>query len=265
MVESGHITVAIRDEVALVTLSRPEKLNALTGAMRTELAAILRRFGDGDSDGDGDGDGETSVRGIVLTGAGRAFSAGEDLYEAAQVPAGGMAAEIESFHNMTRAALAARVPVIAAINGLAVGGACELTLCFDARIGTEAAELFFPENNLGLTISNAASLLLPRLAGARAMRLIMDSARITARDALAFGLLDEITEQAALVGTAIGTIHRWTRPGAATAEHLRLLRPRPDDIERAFAAETEATRSTEQAGITQAGIGQFLRGRRRVT
>lgn len=253
--ESGHIAVAVRDEVALVTLSRPEKLNALTGSMRTELAAILRHFGDG----------EASVRGIVLTGTGRAFSAGEDLYEAAKLPAGAMAAEIESFHDITRAALAARVPVIAAINGIAVGGACEMTLCFDARIGTEAAELFFPENDLGLTISNAASLLLPRLAGARAMRLIMVSARISAREALALGLLDEIAGQTALVGTAIGTVHRWTRPGAATAEHLRLLRPRPDDIERAFAAETEAARSTEEAGITQAGISQFVSGRRRAT
>lgn len=253
--ESGHIEVVVRDDVAVVTLARPAKLNALTGGMRIELAAIFRHFGTGEPD----------VRGIVLTGAGRAFSAGEDLYAAAQLPPGGMTTEIESFHDMTRAALAARVPVVAAINGIAVGGAGELTLCFDARIGTGAAEFFFPENDLGLTISNAASLLLPRLAGARAMRLIMESARISARDALAFGLLDEITEQAALVGTAIETVHRWTRPGAATAEHLRLLRPRPDEIERAFAAETDATRSTEQAGLTRAGISQFVSGRRRAT
>lgn len=253
--ESGHIEVAVRDDVAVVTLSRPEKLNALTGSMRIELAAIFRHFGNG----------AAHVRGIVLTGSGRAFSAGEDLYAAAQLPPGGMTAEVESFHDMTRAALAARVPVVAAINGIAVGGACELTLCFDARIGSDAAEFFFPENDIGLTISNAASLLLPRLAGAKAIRLIMESARISARDALAFGLLDEITEQTALIGTAIGTIHRWTRPGAATAEHLRLLRPRPDDIERAFAAETEATRSTEQSGITRAGISQFISDRRRAT
>lgn len=246
--QSGHIGVAIRDDVAVVTLQRPAKLNALTVAMRAEIAAILRHFGSG----------QTGVRGVVLTGTGRAFSAGEDLYAAAEVPPGGMTAEIESFSDITMAALTTRVPVVAAINGIAVGGACEMTLCFDARIGTGAAEFFFPENDIGLTISNAASMLLPRLAGHKAMRLIMESARISARDALALGLLDEIVEQTMLISAAIQTIHRWTRPGAATAEHLRLLRPPLDDIERAIAAETEATRRTEQAGITRAGINRFI-------
>lgn len=245
--ESGHIVVTVRDDVAVITLDRPEKLNALTVAMRTELTAILRYFGRG-----GPG-----VRGIVLTGAGRAFSAGEDLYAAAALPPGGMTAGVESFHDVTRAALAARVPVVAAINGIAVGGASEITLCFDARIGTDAAEFFFPENNIGLTISNAASMLLPRLAGPRAMRLVMESARISAREALAFGLLDEIVDQAMLVSTAIGTTHRWTQPGAATAEHLRLMRPATGDVERAMAAETDAIRSAEQAGLTRAGISRF--------
>lgn len=245
--ESGHIAVTVRDDVAMVTLDRPAKLNALTTAMRTELAAILRHFGSGGS----------GVRGIALTGAGRAFSAGEDLYDAAALPPGGMATEIQSFHDITRAALATRVPVVAAINGIAVGGAAEITLCFDARIGTGAAEFFFPENGIGLTISNAASVLLPRLTGHRAMRLIMESARIGAQEAFAFGLLDEIADQATLIGAAIATIHRWTRPGAATAEHLRLLRPPIDDVERAMAAETDATRRTEQAGLTRAGISRF--------
>jgi enoyl-CoA hydratase/carnithine racemase len=132
-VESGHIDVAGQQAVAVVTLAQPEKLSALTAAMRRELATILRHRGSGDS-----------VRGIVLTGTGRAFSAGEDLHAAA--------------------ALETRGPAVAALNGIAVGGACEMTLCFDARIGTPAAEYFRPENNIGLTISNAASVLLPRLA-----------------------------------------------------------------------------------------------------
>jgi enoyl-CoA hydratase len=180
-VESGHIGVAVQEAVAVVTLRRPDKLNALTTGMRRELAAILRHYGGGDS-----------VRGIVLTGAGRAFSAGLDLREAAALPRGGLAADVELFHDITRAALETRVPVIAAVNGIAVGGACEMTLCFDARIGTPAAEYFLPENNIGLTISNAASVLLPRLAGHQAMRLVMESARISAQDALACGQGDQI-------------------------------------------------------------------------
>jgi enoyl-CoA hydratase/carnithine racemase len=249
-VESGHISVAEQEAVAVVTLRRPEKLNALTASMRRELAAILRHFGRGDA-----------VRGIVLTGAGRAFSAGEDLRAAAELPPGGLVGEVELFHDITRATLETQAPVIAAVNGIAVGGACEMTLCCDARIGAPAAEYFLPENGIGLTISNASSVLLPRLAGHRALRLVLDSARIGAEDALAFGLLDEIVGAGDLVPAAVRLVHRWTQPGAATTAHLRLLRPSREAIEQAFAAETEAARRADQAGLARAGIERFL-GRR---
>jgi enoyl-CoA hydratase/carnithine racemase len=246
--ESGYIEVSVSEAVAVVTLRRPDKLNALTAAMRRELAAVLRHFGDGHS-----------VRGIVVTGAGRAFSAGLDLKEAAQLPPGGLIADVELFHDITRAALQTRVPVVAALNGIAVGGACEMTLCFDARLGTPAAEYFLPENNIGLTISNASSVLLPRLVGAKAMRLVLEAARIGAGDALAIGLLDEIVEEAGLVEAAIGLVHRWTQPGAATAAHLRLLRPPLAEIEQAMAAESEAASGPDAAGLAAAGINRFLK------
>ena len=233
--ESGHIDVVVRQDVAVVTLRRPAKLNALNSAMRRELAAILRYFGGG------------PVRGIVLTGTGRAVSAGEDLTEAAELPPGGLVSEIETFHDITRAALQTRVPVVAAINGIAVGGAFEMTLCCDTRIGSPAAEFFLPENSIGLTISNASSVLLLRLAGHRAVRLVLDSARIGAYEALAAGLLDEIVEETSLIETAVGLVHRWTGPGTATAEHLQLLRPPLAVIEQAFAAETEAARRADEA------------------
>jgi enoyl-CoA hydratase/carnithine racemase len=215
--------------------------------MRRELAAILRHFGRGDA-----------VRGIVLTGVGRAFSAGEDLRAAAELPPGGLVGEVELFHDITRAALETQVPVVAAVNGIAVGGACEMTLCCDARIGTPAAECFLPENSIGLAISNASSVLLPRLVGHRALRLVLDSARISAEDALAIGLLDEIVSADDLVQAAIRLVHRWTQPGAATTAHLLLLRPSREAIEQAFAAETEAARRADQAGLARAGIDRFL-------
>lgn len=242
----GHVGVELRDDVAVITLQRPEKLNALTADMRRELAALLRQFGDGGT-----------ARGIVLTGAGRAFCAGEDLAAAAELPPGGLAGEIESFHDITRAALATRVPVLAAVNGIAVGGACEMILCFDARIGSPAAEFFLPENGLGLTISNAASVLLPRLVGHRAMRMVIEGSRIGAAQALAAGLLDEIVPGGP-VEAAVAMVHRWTEPGLATAAHLRLLRPPPELIEKAMAAETGAARRVDAAGLAQAGISRFL-------
>ncbi|RVX47289.1 enoyl-CoA hydratase [Nonomuraea polychroma] len=241
------IEITHHDEVALITLARPEKLNALTAQMRRDLAAAVREHGDG-----------KSVKGIVVTGTGRAFSAGEDLREAAGKS---LFDEVELFHDMTRAVLETRVPVVAAVNGMAVGGAAEWTLCFDSRIGTPAAEYFFPENHIGLSISNASSYLLPRLTGARAMRLVLDSARLSAEEARAAGLLDEIAGQEALVETAIARVRHWSRPGTATAVHLTLLRPPLAEVERAFAVETEAAKQVEETGIAQAGMRRFVEAR----
>jgi len=75
------------------------------------------------------------------------------------------------------------------------------------------------------------------------------------------GLLDEIVEEGDLVGAAIGLVHRWTPAGAATAAHLRLLRPPLAAVERAMAAETEAASGPDAAGLATAGISRFLRRR----
>ncbi|TDD12555.1 enoyl-CoA hydratase/isomerase family protein [Nonomuraea deserti] len=243
------IEVTERDEVALITLARPAKLNALTSGMRRDLAAAVRGHGDG-----------KGARGIVVTGTGRAFSAGEDIHQAA---GRSLVDEVASFHDMTRAVLETRVPVVAAVNGLAVGGAAEWTLCFDTRIGTPSADYFLPENHIGLSVSNAASYLLPRLVGARALRLVLDSTRMSAQDALAAGLLDEIVAPEALLDAAIARVHHWTAPGTATAVHLGLLRPPVGEVERAFEAETEAARLVEEAGIAQAGMKRFVDRTRR--
>ncbi|MEQ4715174.1 enoyl-CoA hydratase/isomerase family protein [Nonomuraea sp. B19D2] len=241
------IEVTERDQVTVITLARPEKLNALTAGMRRDLAAAIREHGG-------------SARGIVVTGTGRAFSAGEDIHEAAGKS---LVEEVALFHDMTRAVLETQVPVVAAVNGLAVGGAAEWTLCFDTRIGTPAAEYFFPENHIGLSISNAAGYLLPRLVGAKALRLVLDSTRMTAEQALATGLLDEIVAPETLLDTALERVHHWTRPGTATAVHLGLLRPPVDEVERAFAKETEAAKQVEESGIAQAGMSRFVNRPRR--
>uniref|UniRef100_UPI001C5E232A enoyl-CoA hydratase/isomerase family protein n=1 Tax=Nonomuraea rhizosphaerae TaxID=2665663 RepID=UPI001C5E232A len=105
------IDVTVRDEVAVITMRRPEKLNALTPDMRRDLAAAVRAHGDG-----------KLARGIVVTGTGRAFSAGEDI---AQAMGNSMLDEVELFHDLTRSVLQTQVPVVAAVNGLAVGGGAE--------------------------------------------------------------------------------------------------------------------------------------------
>lgn len=247
--EAGCLDVDVVRDVAVLTLRRPEKLNALDVATRLRLAAIIRELGTGER-----------ARGIVLTGEGRAFSAGEDLQSAPSTDAEFREA-FESFHDITRAILATQVPVIAAVNGIAVGGASEITLCCDARIGTRATEYYQPENGRGITISNASSVLLRRVVGNHAMRMVLGSPRIGADEALRIGLLDEIVEPDALIGHAIETVIEWTPEGNTTALHLALLRPQAEDVEAAFAREDAAAKASWESGALTAGVQGFLTAR----
>ncbi|MFB7341854.1 AMP-binding protein [Streptomyces hydrogenans] len=231
--------------VAVLTLRRPEKLNALDVATRLRLASAVREAGTGEN-----------VRGIVLTGEGRAFSAGEDL-RSVPTSYAELRTAFESFHDITRAIVQTRVPVIAAVNGLAVGGASEITLCCDSRIGTPATEYYQPENGRGITISNASSLLLPRIVRNHAMRTVLGSPRIGAEEALRIGLLDEIVAPDELLDRAVDLVVEWTPENNTTALHLALLRPRLDEIEQAFAREDDAARKTWESGVFSAGIKGF--------
>ena len=243
--EAGHLDVELVDGVAVLTMRRPEKLNALDVATRLRLARVIRELGTGES-----------VRGIVLTGAGRAFSAGEDLASAPTTEAE-LREAFASFHDITRAILETRVPVIAAVNGIAVGGASEITLCCDARIGTPATVYYQPENARGITISNASSVLLRRLVGNHAMRIVLGSPRVGAEEALRIGLIDEVVEPDALVHRAVETARAWTPEGGTTALHLPLLRPILDQIEAAFAREDVAAQASWESGLLTAGVAGF--------
>jgi len=241
----NYLDVHIDDDVAVLTLNRPAKLNAMDVATRVQLAQTIRRFGTGDL-----------VRGIVLTGTGRAFSAGEDLQT---VPTGydEIREAVATFHDITRAILETTVPVIAAVNGIAVGGASEITLSCDSRIGTPEAVYYQPENHRGIIISNASSFLLGRLVGNHAMRIVLGSHRVGADEALRIGLIDEIVPQQTLVDHAVEVIGQWNSDPRITALHLGLLRPRPEDIEAAFAREDDAARQAWESGAFTEGVEGF--------
>ncbi|MCE5290972.1 MAG: AMP-binding protein [Nocardiaceae bacterium] len=245
----SFLSVEVIREVAVLTLNRPEKLNAMDVATRRQLATAIREFGTGDK-----------VHGIVLTGRGRAFSAGEDL-KSPPTSEAQLHEAFESFHDITRAILETQVPVVAAVNGIAVGGASEITLCCDARIGTSATQYFQPENGRGITISNASSLLLARLVRNHAMRMVLGSPRIGADEALRIGLVDELVEPNELVDRAIDVVREWTPGNNTTALHLALLRPHLDEIEKAFAREDIAAQKSWESGLLSAGIDGFWTNR----
>jgi enoyl-CoA hydratase len=178
-----------RDEgVALVTIDRQEKRNALNATVRAELVAAVSRLAADDE-----------VRVLVLTGAGdRAFVAGADIGEfASRTPLEQRAAMAPP--RVFEALADCPKPVIAMINGFALGGGCELALACDLRIAAEGARLGQPEINLGIIPGGGGTQRLPRVVGAgQAMRLILTGELIDAAEALRIGLVDMVYPAAEL-------------------------------------------------------------------
>jgi enoyl-CoA hydratase len=180
-----------RDEaVALVTINRPQVLNALNMATLDELRRVIL-----DLKRDG------SVRAVILTGSGeKAFVAGADINElAVQTPITGREHALAGQHVLDLIEHMGK-PVIAAINGYALGGGCELALACTLRIAADTARLGQPEINLGILPGYAGTQRLPRLVGkARAMELILTGAQISASEAERIGLVNRVVPAADLL------------------------------------------------------------------
>src|SRR5918998_3131257 len=116
---------------------------------------------------------EEDVRCVVLRGAGEHFSAGDDLQSAIDADTAAWTATIEAFQRMTRVVLASPVPVIAAVDGVCVGGALEFAASCDLRLCTDRVRLITPEVGVGLVATNAGTLLLPELLGESAARALL--------------------------------------------------------------------------------------------
>jgi enoyl-CoA hydratase/carnithine racemase len=170
-----QVIYEVRDRVAVVTLNRPEKMNAMTAQMGVEL-------GDAMAQADGDDD----VRAVILTGAGRAFCAGADLGSGERFGAGWGEAN-RSLRAMMP--MEVRKPVIAAINGHAVGVGMTWPLQADIRYVAEDAKLAFAFVRRGVVPELASHVILPRLAGlSRAAELLMSGRTFSGRDAVEYGV-----------------------------------------------------------------------------
>lgn len=180
------------DGVALLTLSRPATLNSWNQKMRDEMREAVRELA-----------GDDSLRVLVVTGEGRAFSAGEDvrgMRALADIGTKGFRRVAREIHNVFDELEAIEVPVIAAINGVAAGGGLELALSCDFRLASESARLGFPENNVGLIPGSGGCSRLVKLVGiARAKRLVMSGEMVPARRALEVGLVEEVLPPEALL------------------------------------------------------------------
>ena len=145
----------VADAIATITLDRPDALNALTVPMKQELLAALRRAGR-----------DRAVRAVVLTGAGRAFCAGQDLKERLEPDAAPLAVEVRERYNPIIAAMRAMdQPIVGAINGVAAGAGASLAFACDLRVAAETASFVLAFGRIGLVPDSGATWFLPRLVG----------------------------------------------------------------------------------------------------
>jgi len=188
-----NLVVTLRDRVAFVTINRPDKLNALNAATKAELLELFNKLKN-----------DSSVDIIILTGAGeKSFVAGTDIAELAALDATSGKEFSQSGQDLFNLIENLGKPVIAAVNGYALGGGCELALACHLRIASENAKFGQPEVNLGIIPGYGGTQRLARLIGkGRAMEMILTSNQIDAGEALRVGLVNKVVPQTELLSTA---------------------------------------------------------------
>ena len=188
-----NLKFEIKDHIAYVTINRPDKLNALNMAVMTELREVFTAIKD-----------DAEVRLVLLTGSGeKAFVAGADIAELNK----NNPVEAKAYTHKGQAVLDLienlGKPVIACINGYALGGGCELALACSFRIASENSKLGQPEVKLGIIPGYGGSQRLPRLVGkGPALQILLSGEQISAAEAHRIGLVNEVVPQAQLIARA---------------------------------------------------------------
>ena len=195
----ANVLYAKKGNIAYVTVNRPKVLNALNTPTWSDLRKAFEDARD-----------DAAIRGVILTGAGdKAFIAGADISELAQVSA--FEAEQSSRFGQGVLDLIENLgkPVVAAVNGFALGGGCETAMACTIRIAVETARFGQPEVALGLVPGGGGTQRLPRLVGkGRALQLILSGEMITAQEAYRIGLVNEIVPAAELIARAEAILHK---------------------------------------------------------
>jgi 2-(1,2-epoxy-1,2-dihydrophenyl)acetyl-CoA isomerase len=197
-VSHRHILTDVTGGIGTLTLNRPEKLNAYTTEMGEEVAAVLRAWRD-----------DPAVRAVILTGAGRGFCAGVDLDHLKAHQAGGNASagprlgEEDFLRKLPLELVEYPKPLVAAVNGAAIGVGVTMILPFDVRIASEDAKLGLAFVKLGILPGLGSTHLLPRIVGrTKALELVLSARTIPAREALEIGLVSQVVPGEKLLATA---------------------------------------------------------------
>jgi enoyl-CoA hydratase len=203
------LTFDVTDRIATITVNRPDKLNALNDALmdelRTAIAEARRR---------------RDVGAVLLTGAGRAFVAGADIAELADQSAVEGKARAERGQRVFRRFETSPKPTLAAVNGFALGGGCELAMACHMRIASETAKFGQPEVKLGIVPGYGGSQRLPRLVGkGRALQLLLTGEMIDAAEAHRIGLVNRVVPANELLTTARALLSTILAQGPLAVAH----------------------------------------------
>jgi enoyl-CoA hydratase len=227
---------------AWIRWSRPERLNAWDPETLHRLGDLLAEAAASDA------------RAIVCFGEGGAFSSGDDLAATAAMDAQEWRRTIEAFNRLTREVVAAGQPVIAAVDGVCVGGAFEFAFACDVRIGTSRSRFGCPEVAVGLSISNGFSLLAPRAA----RRLVLTGELVDAEEALRLGLLDRVVEDVEEEARRLVERIAALAPEAVAGSKRLLDESERDLLERALDRELELCARLFATDDAREGVAAFL-------
>ncbi|TKC99384.1 enoyl-CoA hydratase/isomerase family protein [Polyangium fumosum] len=234
MTDTDLVLVERTGAIATLTINRPTKMNALNAHLVTELARAFEALAAA-------ADGEDAVRAAILTGAGKAFVAGADIGEMSEMTPVAAKRFADAGQRLCHRIEALPFPVIAAVNGFALGGGCELALACDFIYAAEGAKLGLPEVTLGVMPGfGGTQRLLRRVGAARARELVYTGDMVSAEQALVMGLVNAVHPAAELVLKAKETAQKIASRGPLAVAAAKRVMLHGEGVDLASACEHEA-------------------------
>ena len=242
-----------KDNIALVTIDRPEALNALNSTVIAELEQVVTEL---ENDG--------TVRAMILTGEGRSFVAGADIGEQYPLDLDGGRRWGQRGSALFRRMERLEFPTIAAVNGFALGGGCELAMSCDIILASEKAKFGQPEVGLGITPGFSGTQRLPRRVGvAKAKELIFSGKMIKADEAERIGLVNAVYAPESLMDGALEMAKSFTKNAPIAVKYAKACidRGMQTDIDSGIACENELFAMCFATADQKEGMGAFLEKR----
>ena len=247
----GFVNYEVKDKYAIITINRPEALNALNSQVLDDLEAVI------------DGIDTNAVRAVILTGAGeKSFVAGADIGEMSTLSKSEGEAFGKKGNDIFRKIETLPIPVIAAINGFALGGGCEIAMSCDIRIAADSAVFGQPEVGLGITPGFGGTQRLARLVGAgMAKQMIYTARNIKADEALRIGLVNSLYPLEELMGAAekLASTIAANAPIAVRACKKAINDGLQVDIDKAIVIEEKLFGDCFESEDQREGMANFLR------